>query len=610
MFAALSRSGFWPGASIIVFPGRKATYPLLANYGCHSMFKEPGESSPKRITEKVDRAAASSRSPIRREPTVRDFAPRRQSAERSESRVRGGPTSDLLPRTRTRTVHVRQDDGPARVLDEPSSQEGRRWSTMVDSVRYGDEEAVENSRRRQAGEELLRDALQYRRPGQRMRVPRSPRTSALRFEVAPASRSSASPERSVGEQALLARPYMPSPPYSFSDNSTTGSRLRGLGGLTEYVPEPTPGFAPAQGVHRDNEERELATRGSIPRHYTPPGESSWTASYPPLHRVAHISPRPESNLSRYGGLGDRRPSVSSSSSDAEQDTWDTLLTTMEPDTHLPSTDSSFTSATATQSNRQSRHSSQTQNTSFASTTTPTERHLSRPTSPTIPHLGSRTGLTHMDIEIRSLEYDSWSEESLTSMSSILDIIMNLRRFRAIHPTALAAERRRRTDENQIILNHFNTLRTMDGLRAPPDARASIMQHRPGRQHHNPPRRSQPTTEDSQQQHVALDLLRTIGVQTHRMVQDIEDARMENSRQDTPSTPGRGFEQAAEDLRRNGAWGQWSQHDEHGQEHRDTTDMENDLEYMQRFIERMARREDIPDEWWAGAGLARTIRETQ
>jgi hypothetical protein len=32
--------------------------------------------------------------------------------------------------------------------------------------------------------------------------------------------------------------------------------------------------------------------------------------------------------------------------------------------------------------------------------------------------------------------------------------------------------------------------------------------------------------------------------------------------------------------------------------------------MQRFIERMARREDIPDEWWAAAGLARTIRENE
>lgn len=39
-----------------------------------------------------------------------------------------------------------------------------------------------------------------------------------------------------------------------------------------------------------------------------------------------------------------------------------------------------------------------------------------------------------------------------------------------------------------------------------------------------------------------------------------------------------------------------------------SDTEADLTNMQRFIERMARREDIPDEWWAAAGLSRSVRE--
>ena len=28
--------------------------------------------------------------------------------------------------------------------------------------------------------------------------------------------------------------------------------------------------------------------------------------------------------------------------------------------------------------------------------------------------------------------------------------------------------------------------------------------------------------------------------------------------------------------------------------------------MQAILDRLARREDIPDDWWAGAGLSRTI----
>lgn len=574
------------------------------------MFKEPGESSPQRVVEKIDRAAASSRSRIRRERTVRDFDTRRRFGERNESQVLDRPARDPVvgPRSRNR-VRVRQDDGTERILEENTSQDGRRWSAIIDSVRYGDGEAAENSRRRQAGEELLRDALEYQRPNQRMRVPRSPRTSALRFEVGPTSRSSPSPERSAEEQALLARPYMPSPPYSFSDNSATGLRLTGSDGHFEIgIAEPTPGFAPAWGVYRDNGEQEQVTRGSAPRHHTPPGEASWTASYPPLRRVGHLSPRPESQLSSHGGLGDRRRSISSSSSDAGHDTWETLLTTMEPDTNLPSTDSSFTSATATQSTRLSRQSSVTQDTSFASTTTPTERHLSRATSPTSRHLTPLNGVREMDMDIRSPQYDRLSEESRASMRTMLAVIQNSRQFRASNPFADAAERRRQSNENMMIANHFNTLRMMDGLRSS----SAIHTRRMSGTERSSSHRHAQLHSDDRDQRVAHDLLRTIGLQTHHMAQEIEHGRNEdtphNSRQDIPSTAGRGSARAADELERHQFFVTLS---EDGLPHyHDTTDTDRDLENMQRFIERMARREDIPDEWWAAAGLARTIRESQ
>lgn len=570
-----------------------------------SMFNEPGESSPHKISEKVDRLAAASRSTIRRERTIRDSGTRRRfSNDRSGSQVVDGAASDLPPRTRTRLrthVRMRQDNGGERDLEESRSADERRWSRMMDSVRSGDEEATDSNRRRQAGEELLRDALQYQHPGQRMRVPRSPpRTSALRFEVAPAPHSTASPELSVEEQVLLARPYMPSPPYSFSENgSGANARLRGSDAPFDVVPAaPTPGFAPARGVHRDNnEERLTVNRGSTPQQYASLGDHSWAGIYPlpPLRRVGHLSPRPESHLSRYGGLGDRRHSVSSSSSDAGHDTWETLLTTMEPDIHLPSTDSSFTSASASQSTRQSRHSSRTQETSFASTATTTERHLSRSASPVSPNVAPAR-VIDMDMEIRSHQYDCLSTRSRASMQAMLDLIHRSRQLRAGSHNTGTIEDRQRSDENLLLFYHFNTLKILDGFRAPAHAHARITQGATETSNHS---RSQPITDERTQQ---TDLAMALAIQrrTEQLAQQLENAR--NSGQEVtfqiPEALGRvGFSHRPTLSR------ELQRYDE-------MLAAENGLESMQQFIGRMSTRQDIPDEWWATAGLVRTVRENQ
>jgi hypothetical protein len=579
------------------------------------MFKEPGESSPNSVAEKNDRAAASSRSSIRRERTGRDFETRRRYAERSGRRPPDGLSADLLPQTRTRIrnrIRVRQDDGTEQFLERSNLGEPRRWSAATDIVRDRDEEAVENTHRREAGEELLRDILAYHRPGQRMRAPRSPRASALRFEVAPASHSSASPESSADERALLARPYMPSPPYSFSDNSATRRHIAGTDGPLNIVPpEPTPGFAPARGVHRDNEDdREQVMRGSAPRQYTPPGEASWTASYPPLRRVGHLSPRPEPHLSHYGGLGDRPRSLSSSSSEVEQDTWETLLTTMEPDTHLPSADSSFTSATASHSTRQSRHSSQTPTTSFASSTVnPTDRNPSRPPSPTYSYPNPAEA-AEMNLEIRSPQYDCLSQMSRSSMRTMLSVIQSSRQFRASNPVAAAVEQRRRADENLVLSNHFNTLRMMDNLRASPEAHRARSPLITDRLEAHLMAMAPPL---DGQHRAALDLVSDIGRQSQRVRRSIQDDPAGS--QDTSNNP---VAEAAENAPRpvlpTSSRRPQPQPDQQQRQrqHRsqDTADTENELDSMQRFVERMARREDIPDEWWAAAGLARTIRENQ
>ncbi|RMZ78857.1 hypothetical protein DV738_g3669, partial [Chaetothyriales sp. CBS 135597] len=90
----------------------------------------------------------------------------------------------------------------------------------------------------------------------------------------------------------------------------------------------TPGFAPAQGAQPDRArpEEEIAT---------PPPES-WEGFYPPLRRVGRLSPRP----AQVDGLGDRRRSPSA---DVEEETWVTMLTTMD-DTRTNSAATSFASS--------------------------------------------------------------------------------------------------------------------------------------------------------------------------------------------------------------------------------------------------------------------------
>ena len=204
--------------------------------------------------------------------------------------------------------------------------------------------------------------------------------------------------------------YMPSPPYTSGDTSTRSS---------PYVPTPplgsaslTPRFAPAHRLDSEDEaqaniEREqvlarLATRMAElsddgEREYVAghraeinrmrsrnPGELSLEyreaeAAYlesvetrlnlmrrmrdsdlselPPLYRMSRpfqeivraTRGHPHSNMD---GLGDRERSFS-----PDDDQWETMLTTIQPDERVPSTHSSFTSATASASSLSSNSAS-------------------------------------------------------------------------------------------------------------------------------------------------------------------------------------------------------------------------------------------------------------
>ena len=320
------------------------------------MFREPEEEPAEKVAANVDKAAASSRSAIRRESTIRPGRYNAISSPRSRHAIR----SHLLEDYHTRAAHSRPVAESDEAELEAEIERLRRRRQTRSRIRWGSlNESDGNDRdRRQAGEELLRDALQHDRPGQRLRLLRPPQESALRFEVAssPPLSDSRSPSASP-RQRIFTRPYIPSPPWL---NDHRGSRISPDGPLppTGSI-ELTPGFAPAQGAYRDIDhisgEVGIAIMHSSADHdddlrdlETPPPET-WEASYPPLRRVGHLSPRLYSF--RHDGLGDRQRSPGSSvdDSNAEEDTWETLLTTMEEDDNQPSVESSFTSAIASAS---------------------------------------------------------------------------------------------------------------------------------------------------------------------------------------------------------------------------------------------------------------------
>jgi hypothetical protein len=322
------------------------------------MWREPEEEPTDRLAAKVDKAAANSRSAIRRESTVRPGRYNAISSPRSRHAIR----SHLLEDYQTRAAHNRPVAESDEAELEAEIERLRRRRETRSRIRWGslNENDGNDTDRRQAGEELLRDALQHDRPGQRLRLLRPPRESALRFEVAPSPplSDSGSPSTSLRQHSFIRQHGTVRRLPWFDDHP--GSRIPPDGPLppTGSV-ELTPGFAPAQGAYRDTDRAsgELinATMISMLNHgddlpdlETPPPET-WEASYPPLRRVGHLSPRPYSF--RHDGLGDRQRSPGSSADDSnvEEDTWETLLTTMEEDENQPSAESSFTSAIASAS---------------------------------------------------------------------------------------------------------------------------------------------------------------------------------------------------------------------------------------------------------------------
>lgn len=339
------------------------------------MFREPEEDAAEKAAAKLEQAAATRRSSIRRESTVR---PGRYSSSRSlidrirESRRElsheGEQRNNSLPprqsrdadeifdleaelellrsmRERHRTRILRSDRDSAR---RPNTDDTRTGPTLQNDIDIWQM----NRLRAITGHPEMDDVNTYldieilpldSNETVPQHLPRPVRESGLRFEVAATPQSETEqPRRTRFHDARPVRVSSPAPgrragavgsPWSLT------ARQPGLDDLDDDESENaalTPGFAPAHGPFRFNAQ-SLEQRIRRSETNTPDGPLDTSppdfleAPYPPLRRVNHLSPRPLGMLgSQVDGLGDRLRSPSPTSDAHEEENWANLLTTVPP----------------------------------------------------------------------------------------------------------------------------------------------------------------------------------------------------------------------------------------------------------------------------------------
>ncbi|KAK4697169.1 hypothetical protein P7C71_g884, partial [Lecanoromycetidae sp. Uapishka_2] len=351
------------------------------------MFVEP-DAAESKVAHKAD-PTAPARSAIRRQRTVR-YSPNVRDHQstlstllsRNQSRSQG--RMRMLADRRTLLEDIRRRDQST----APSASNRDEVRDTEAEADFAHSEASQRSRL-ESGRALLRDALSYERPGRRMRIARENTIS----DETPASQA-------VRPADVTRSPplgHMPTPPYTSGETSNGSSPQ--ISNPSIGAASLTPRFAPAHRLDADDEarannEREevlsrLAARmaemsDSGEREYVAghraeinrmrarnPAELSLEyreaeaaylesvetrldlmrrtrshdiAELPPLQRmrgpirdIVHTT-HPQS---RVDGLGDRERSFS-----PENDHWETMLTTIQPDERVPSAHSSFTTASA------------------------------------------------------------------------------------------------------------------------------------------------------------------------------------------------------------------------------------------------------------------------
>lgn len=336
------------------------------------MYRDPDDSSVEENFAKVERTAATRRSTIRRESTVR---PRRY-AHPSPPAVR--ELAELIP-DRSQPHRSPFVDANDEIQHLEAELERLRRHRILTHTRRGANRGLTTV----APEDV---AVYVRNPTSDL-TSHLPRESALRFELGPrAPRSGAtSPRRpTISRDSWVNRRTLPSPPHSIESSGRVRNPQVGRVMITDGPEDVDAGytrdFAPSRGPYAGTPQPSEGMNRVVTEHNfddsqnarvfmetpadTPPPETR-ESSYPPLRRVGHLSPRPRSS---YDGLGDRRRSISTGSpasaeSIVNEDRWETLLTTIDNDDLQPSHQTSFDS-TRSNSEPDSNRSTQTTATSF------------------------------------------------------------------------------------------------------------------------------------------------------------------------------------------------------------------------------------------------------
>ncbi|RLM01223.1 hypothetical protein CFD26_108432 [Aspergillus turcosus] len=263
------------------------------------MYREPSPEASKNKPIKDPSAAA--RSAIRRQATIR------RPSRYSTATLRGASLRSPFPREIAdeidREAHGVQHHVWSPVPNTTSGEDPFDLSSMIS-----------DANRREAGQRLLHEALRHGRPGQRLRIPRNTSTSDS---------------------------------YRRPSPGVDSGRRQGA----EHTAAFTPSFAPAVAYHR-RMSPPPQTRPSLSS-FPPDGFEVVGTTVPLLRRVGQRSVN-EANRTMHrdmtvDGLGDRQRSMSPDE-DVSNDAWETLLTTITPDDNLPSANSSFASASASELN--------------------------------------------------------------------------------------------------------------------------------------------------------------------------------------------------------------------------------------------------------------------
>ncbi len=370
------------------------------------MFVEPEAIKSKPAIKTNPTAIA--RSSIRRQRTVR-YSPNVRDHQstlstllsRNQSRSQG--RMRILADRRSLLEDIRRRD--QRATSSSSGADETQDHNAVADLAHS--EASQRTRL-ESGRALLRDALSYERPGRRRRATRGgtrPEAQEVQDREIPLGPANSQHLRTSSRSEIVRSPppgYMPTPPYASGDISD---------GSSPYVHSPPLGAASLsprlQPAHRFDHEDELranferdevltrlaarmrgmstaAEREYVAGHRAEinrmrdrnPAELSLEyreaeAAYlesvetrldlmhrmrerdlselPPLHRMSQpfqaiVRATRGHSRSTVDGLGDRERSIS-----PDDDQWETMLTTIQPDERIPSANSSFTSATASSS---------------------------------------------------------------------------------------------------------------------------------------------------------------------------------------------------------------------------------------------------------------------